>query len=70
MPKFTRRHYRKIAEALASDKPLGNYERMTEHEMGTYDEWNTTCLAFVKMLAADNPRFDRERFLVWCNTTI
>ena len=55
MSAFERDHgdYILIAEALRGDAA----------EQGAYDQWNTTVLAFANVLARDNPRFDRERFL-------
>lgn len=57
---FNRRHYRKIAEALAGVRP---------YQIGLVrEEWDAVCRAFIRTFSEDNPRFDRERFLVWCNT--
>ncbi len=41
-----------------------DYGQMTDWEKGAYDQWNTTAGAIADALARDNPRFDRNRFLV------
>lgn len=67
---FHRRHYRKIAETLARFKRSADTELETGYSMGKTDEWYTIVNAMVSLFFADNPRFDRERFLTWCNTKV
>lgn len=52
---MTRKDYVLIAEALASARPLDGATAASVH-------WQA-CHAMCDALAADNPRFDRERFL-------
>jgi len=37
------------------------------HKAAKRDNWWWTCETFAHMFAADNSRFDRERFLTWCS---
>ena len=53
-----------IAAVLMSERP----DREPGHRWsdGARDLWSTSCLAFASMLATQNPRFDRARFLAAC----
>jgi hypothetical protein len=54
---MTRKHYVALAGALADALPAGA-ER--------FDGWCRAVNAIADVLAGDNPRFDRERFVVAC----
>ncbi len=58
-PKFTKRHYETIAQALMRSKPAMN-------EPVKREQWEETCLVFLNILQRDNPKFDRETFLHAC----
>lgn len=60
-PLFQHRHYRAIAATLAKTKPMPGYSAMAS------TKWLADITALADMFAADNPRFDRERFLEACN---
>ena len=68
---MTKKDYIRIAAALRGDAAHLNppgipYERMPRWNQGCYDQWNTVVLAIADALAADNPKFDRARFLSAC----
>lgn len=66
---MTRKDYIAIAAALSLERPaltLEQYAMAPDWDRGTFDEWNTIVLRFAGMLAADNPRFDRAKFLTAC----
>lgn len=59
---MTRKDYIRIAEAIQS-------ARYTCSQAGTETAnkaCNVVAFEFARLLAADNPRFDRERFLTAC----
>lgn len=57
---MTRKHYVMLAAALARSKP----ERF--HAGAEDAQWRWDCRVIAEALAADNERFDRERFLKAC----
>ena len=59
VPIFSRRHYQRIANELSLIRPL---DRLS----GAFAMWSQITDHFVILFQADNPRFDRERFLTWC----
>jgi hypothetical protein len=65
---MTRKHFAAIAATLLAEKPAVGvaYQDMTPWQRGAYDSWNTTVLAFAAMCRAQNPRFNRARFLAAC----
>lgn len=54
---MTRKDYERLAAALLSTRPMGD-ER--------FEGWSDAVKAVANALAADNPRFDRERFVAAC----
>jgi hypothetical protein len=66
---MTRKDYIALAAALRADAnhllpramPF-DYRTADLWQQGAYDQWSTTVLAIGRVLAADNPRFDSERF--------
>lgn len=65
---MTRKDYVAIAGVLKSEQPctLDEYTSASAQTRGSYDEWGTICIAMASMLARDNARFDRARFLKAC----
>ena len=70
---MTRKDYLAIAAALKNDAAhlepnavYKDYTKMPQWNAGAYDQWHTTVLALASVLASDNPRFDRARFLAAC----
>lgn len=68
---MTAKDYRAIAAALRDDRGWpdswtypddGDRYRADAWMRGAYDQWHTTVLAVARVLAADNPRLDSERF--------
>ena len=55
-PRFQQRHY----EYLASE--IRRYAMVAEHE----DEWLNFVTFLIPVFKADNPKFDRDRFLRAC----
>lgn len=55
MPKFERRHYVAMAEDLRETKP--------EPGSPQHAQWESHVRRMADRFAADNPRFDRGRFL-------
>lgn len=60
-PIFQHRHYRVIAAAFSKVKPgdSASINEIAQHTAGSKE--------MARLFAADNPRFDRERFLEACN---
>ena len=52
---MTRQHFKAIAAAMAAVKPTCNTA-----------QWDKHVLALADMCARENPRFDRDKFLVAC----
>ena len=68
---MTRKHYIALAEALRTERPFEDgedYFRHSEWRKGASDEWHTIVLRIASVLAADNPRFDKQRFGRACGT--
>ena len=67
---MTRKDYIAFAAMLKTERGAHfdsvPYDQMTEWQNGTYDQWNTIALNLAGVLAQDNPRFDRARFLAAC----
>lgn len=57
---MTRKDYIAIAEAL-TDSQLSN-ARSLEEAQHWHAQWSTCVVTIADVLAADNPRFDRQRF--------
>lgn len=57
---MTRQDFELIAATLADSRPKSAPGVRTER----YNQWIATVKAFADALAADNPRFDRDRFIV------
>ena len=62
---MTRRHFKLIADTLASEDPRP-YNPNNEYDSGCYGEWCTVVLAFAAMLRKTNDAFDRQKFLKAC----
>jgi hypothetical protein len=62
---MTRKDYIMLAEALASARPSGEDCGNPERTRGTVDQYARDCEAIADALA-ENPRFDRARFLRAC----
>lgn len=73
---MTRKHYIALAAALASVRPDIDHSDFTKHSAigdntmvnhvtfdAAEDAWTATCDAIADTLAADNPAFDRTRFI-------
>ena len=63
---MTRKDYAVIAEALASVKPKSTEALVTtvpDEWRGRLYQWHDTLAALRDALQADNPRFDRSRFI-------
>lgn len=60
---MTRRDYVKLAAALAVTAPNGDYRNASAAEAAT-ETWRYTVHAVADVLQADNPRFNRAKFLV------
>lgn len=58
MSDFARRHYEAIATLMQDTKPLKDATAFTQ--------WYVDCEGLADMLADDNARFDRERFIRAC----
>lgn len=56
---MTRKHYEMLAAALKSARVPECYDHDTHSNAGA----DRAAVAVAEVLAADNPRFDRERFL-------
>lgn len=61
---MTRKDYVRLASALAGNKvrPIAGWENV-------HAQWCGDVLAIADALAADNPRFDRDRFYAACRLT-
>jgi len=63
---MTRKDYVALAEALHGAKPVPMaYQSAEAWEIGNV-YWRECMIAISDVLAADNPRFDRERFIKAC----
>jgi hypothetical protein len=56
-PAFTRRHYQQVAEALNEDRERFDVDGAVRFGI------ESAAKALCDVFAADNPRFDRDRFL-------
>ena len=69
---MTKKDYELIALAFQRDAAHlarttnRNYANMTPWEKGCYDQWNTTAMSLADVLAQENPKFDRKKFLAAC----
>jgi len=61
---MTKKHFIAIAEMLATLKPIAGD---SDYNSGRYSQWVDYVNAMVNLMAAENPRFDRNRFEVACN---
>lgn len=62
-PAFQRRHYVLLAEAIKRVRTLGPHHDTPAEALRDAQE------AVADLLAADNPKFDRERFAAACEPT-
>lgn len=58
---MTKKDYIKLAQAFAGVNPMGRYSDV-KNALRTSEQWHRDVAAVADVLAADNPRFDRERF--------
>ncbi|MDE2101169.1 MAG: hypothetical protein KGL39_28230 [Patescibacteria group bacterium] len=58
---MTRKDYVKLAAALHAERPIGVVK--TDAERGIVDMFELVSKRIADVLAEDNPRFNRERFL-------
>ena len=58
---MTRKHFERIAAALASVRPS-----FSTDPTASLSQWVDTVQAICDMLARENPRFDRARFVDAC----
>lgn len=64
---MTRKDYEALAGALAKARPpYPTGECITSTEAAAQLVWERTCRAIGDVLEADNPRFDRVRFVKAC----
>jgi hypothetical protein len=70
---MTKKDYELIARTLNGEKPGAepeDYCDWSPEQWHAHDamwrQWRTVCCRFADVLAADNPRFDRARFLAAC----
>lgn len=54
---MTRKDYEKLAAAMKHCKPESHVDPIADYQ------WQADVQAIAGVLAADNPRFDRKRFL-------
>ena len=69
---MTRKHFVALAAMLKLERGpsfAGGYGSMNDWQRGCYDQWSTIALNLAAVLAQDNPRFDRSRFLAACGVS-
>lgn len=68
---MTRKHYKAIAETLANHKrSIDAIDRARAgYRRGSHAQWSRTVLEFALLFGVDNPRFDRDKFIVACGMT-
>ena len=67
---MTKKDYIKIADILAIlRKNQQLVQNMNDKKMGAvaFALYNLTVVKFCEMLQADNPLFDKKRFIAWIN---
>jgi len=62
---MSRKDYTKLAQALKDSKPA-NINMLEDSAYVALKQWNITCENMAFMLAQNNPRFNREKFLTAC----
>lgn len=65
---MTRKDYVAIAEALRVSRvaSVKSEKVPTSWYDGANNQWRVSCIHIADMLAANNPRFDRQRFYDAC----
>jgi hypothetical protein len=67
MAKFSRQDYVSIARVIDTTwRKLFASAVTTDQRFGVKVDMDAVVTAFADMFAADNPRFDRERFVMAC----
>lgn len=66
MPKYSRRHYEDVAKIMLYNLNQSKAARIKEDKEGQLHRSLVTTMCFVDMFEADNPQFDRDRFLKAC----
>lgn len=62
---MTKKDYQKIAMVFQDTKPI-EHPKYPEYERGAREQWEWFRDKMAGLLRADNPRFDRDRFLRAC----
>lgn len=60
---MTKRHFIALARALLAERPGDNWDANKKVQ------WELDCKAVAKVCLAQNPRFDRGKFLLACGFT-
>lgn len=67
---MTQKDFIKIAEVLRKERPdrQQDYKDFAIRQLsnGARDAWETIIIRMARMFAADNPKFDNEKFLAAC----
>jgi hypothetical protein len=69
---MTRKHFEALAQALYEAKPAPRWmsaravTSIDDGRHGLHLQWAACAYAVAGVLAATNPRFDRERFIAAC----
>ncbi len=67
MSTYTKQHYEDVAQFLKSNQPHNNYGNPSTAQRLLRDYWGMLCERMADYLfTADNPDFDRARFLTAC----
>lgn len=68
---MTRKDFQAIAKSLKDSRPDMSRTSMAKAGRDSaYVQWTITVEKFTGMCAAQNPNFDRDRFLAACGITV
>lgn len=62
---LSRKHYKAVAASFANNKPVISIHTMDEYGP-RYETWRIVTEDLASVFAADNPAFDRAKFLRAC----